>query len=112
GNETGPGDFFKGCAEQQVIDTFAKMVNGVQNEAQFMQEAKAKFASAADGWLIAFAKVNGITVVTHEAYARDAKNNVKIPNVCIEFEVSYCTTFEMLRGVKEQFVLKTRRKKR
>lgn len=109
---TVPEDFFKATADQQVVDTFREMVNWVQMEDQFTVEAKAEFASAADGWLIAFAKVNGLTVVTHEQYASEAKKKVKIPNVCIEFDVPYCDTFDMLRRVKEQFVLKTRRKTR
>ena len=110
--ETVPRVFFKGTADQRVLATFGEMVNWVQTKDQFTPEAKAQFASAADGWLVAFAKVNGLTVVTHEEYAPEAKKIVKIPNVCIEFDVPYCTTFEMLRGVGEQFVLKTRRKKR
>ena len=52
-----------------------------------------------------------MTVVTHEEYAQDVKKSVKIPNVCIEFHVPWCSTFDLLRGVGEQFVLKTRRKK-
>jgi hypothetical protein len=83
----------------------------VQGEDQFTPEAKAAFASEADGWLLAFAHVNGFTVATHEEYAPEAKKSVKIPNVCVEFDVEYCNTFEMIRAVNEQFVLKTRRRR-
>lgn len=110
--KTVPKGFFKGTADRQVVDTFGDMVKWVQTENQFTPEAKAQFASVADGWLIAFAKVNGLTVVTHEEYAPAAKRSVKIPNVCLEFKVDFCDTFKMLRGVREQFVLKTRRKER
>lgn len=108
---TVPGDFFKGTADQRVIEAFGRMVNWVQGEDQFTPEAKAAFASDADGWLIAFARVNGLVVVTHEEYAPQAKKSVKIPNVCIEFDVKYCSTFDLLRAVKEQFVLKSRRRR-
>jgi len=103
--------FFKDTADKRVVDTFTDMVRWVQNEGQFTPEAKAQFASVADGWLVAFAKANSLVVVTHEEYAPGAKNSVPIPNVCIEFDVEYCDTFAMLRDVKEQFVLKTRRRK-
>ena len=106
-----PREFFKGTDDRRVIETFGEMANWVEHEDQFTREAKAQFASVADGWLVAFARVNGLTVVTREEYAPQVKKSVRIPNVCIEFSVKYCTTFEMLRGVKEQFVLKTRRRR-
>lgn len=107
-----PDDIFKGTSDRRVVEAFGKMVNWVQTEDQFVGQAKAEFASAADGWLIAFAKVNGMIVVTHERYAPEAKSSVKIPNVCLEFEVPFCNTFEMLRGLGEQFVRKARQKGR
>lgn len=103
--------FFKGTADKKVSDVFKDMVNWVQNEQQFTPEAKTEFSSVADGWLVAYAKANGLVVVTHEEYARDAKTKVKIPNVCIEFDVDYCSTFDMLRDLKEQFVLKKRQRR-
>lgn len=100
--------FFKGTADKKVIDAFRGMVNWVQNEAQFTADAKAEFSAVADGWVVAYAKANGLTVVTQEAYAPESKKSVKIPNVCVEFDVGYCNTFEMLADLKEQFILKRR----
>ena len=85
------------------------MVKWVQGEQQFTGAAKAEFASVADGWVVAYAKANGLVVVTHEEYAPDAKKKVPIPNVCLEFDVDYCNTFEMLRELKVQFVLRKRK---
>ncbi len=107
-----PEAFFRETADANVINVFSKLVNWAQTQSQFTPEAKAEFATVADAWLVAFARVNGLTVVTHEEYAPQAKRSIKIPNVCVEFGVNYCSTFEMLRGLKEQFVLKTRQKKR
>lgn len=107
-SRTAPASFFKGTEGKSVVDAFGQMVNWVQDERQFTPAAKAEFSSVADGWLVAFAKTNGRTVVTHEAYAPDARNKVKIPNVCKEFDVDYCNTFQMLRDLKEQFGLKKR----
>ncbi len=107
-----PDTFFKRTEDKKVSDVFKDMVNWVQNEQQFRPEAKAEFSSVADGWLVAYAKANGLVVVTHEEYAPDAEKKVKIPNVCIEFDVDYCSTFDMLRDLNEQFVLKKRQRKR
>jgi hypothetical protein len=52
-----------------------------------MPAAKAEFAAAADGWVIAFAQVNRLIVVTQEVYAPDVQKKVPIPNVCLEFNV-------------------------
>jgi Domain of unknown function (DUF4411) len=98
--------FFKGTSDKKVIDAYREMMIWVQSTQQYTQEAKAQFSSVADGWIVAFAKVNGLTVVTHEEYAPEAKNTVPIPNVCIEFSVPYCNTFKMLHALKEQFVLR------
>lgn len=107
--EEAPDTFFKGTADQYVLDAFRAMVNWVQNEAQFTLEAKAGFSSAADGWLVAFAKVNDLVVVTHEGHHPEARTRIPIPNLCIKFKVAYCNTFDMLNALNEQFVLKTRR---
>ena len=104
-----PRTFFKGTADKAVADQFGDMVTWVQAEPQFSPEAKAQFASVADGWVIAYAKANGLVVVTHEEYAPEARKTVPIPNVCLEFNVDYCDTFAMLRALKVQFVLRKRR---
>ncbi len=107
-----PTTFFKSTSDRKVTNALGEMVKWVQSEDQFSQEAKAEFASAADGWLVAFAKVNHLIVVTHEEYAPDARKKVPMPNVCLEFDIDYCSTFEMLRAIKERFVLKTRRRRK
>jgi hypothetical protein len=101
--------FFKGTADKAVTDGFRDMVNWVQSEAQFTAVAKATFSTVADGWLVAYAKANGLVVVTHEEYSPQARKDVPVPNVCIEFEVDYCNTFEMLRDLKVQLTLRKRK---
>jgi|SRR5207245_2619053 len=107
-NDRAPDTFFKGTADKAVSDAFGDMIIWVQNEPQFTPEAKAEFASVADGWVIAYAKANGLVVVTHEEYAPDVRRKVPIPNVCLEFGVDYCNTFEMLRQLKVRLGLKKR----
>ena len=60
--------------------------------------------------MVAYAAANGLIVVTHEQYAPDVSKRVLIPNLCVEFDVTYCNTFEMLRALGVQFILKTKHK--
>lgn len=106
-----PETFFKQTQDQAVYNEFQSMIEWVQSEPQFKPEAKAEFASVADGWIIAYAKVNGLAVVTHEEYAPYAQKRVPMPNVCVEFDVPYFNTFEMLDDLKIKFILSTKKKK-
>jgi hypothetical protein len=56
-----------------------------------------------------YAKVNGLIVVTHEEYAPAVQRKVPMPNVCLEFNVDYINTFEMLEDLKVKFVMSTKR---
>lgn len=105
-----PETFFKKTEDQAVIDKFQEMVNWVFSQPQFTDAAKAEFASVADGWVVAYAAVNGMVVVTHEQYAPEAKRKVPLPNVCVEFDVDYVDTFSMLRDLGEKFVRSTKRR--
>ncbi len=109
--ETVPDTFFQKTQDQAVIDAFKKMVAWVNSESQFTSAAKAEFASVADGWLIAHAKVNRLTIVTHEVYDSASKKKVPMPNVCLEFDVECVNTFEMLEDLKVKFILSTKRKR-
>lgn len=104
-----PETFFKQTEDQAVIDKFQQMVSWVYAQAQFTAAAKTEFASVADGWVVAYAAVNGHVVVTHEQFAPDAKQRVPIPNLCVDFEVEYTNTFEMLRELGEEFIRRTKR---
>ncbi len=109
--EAVPDTFFKKTQDQAVIDAFQDMMAWVNSESQFTSAAKAEFASVADGWLIAYAKVHGLTVVTHEVHAPDAERKVPMPNVGLEFGVVCVNTFEMLEDLRVKFVLSTKRRR-
>jgi len=104
-NDTAPETVFKKTDDKDVIDWFRKIVNWVQNEPQYFQEAKAAFAAGADPWLIAYAKANDLILVTLEVHAPDAKKKVPIPNVGLKFDVKSVNTFEMLTEQQTRFVL-------
>jgi hypothetical protein len=106
-----PDTFFKKTEDQAVIDKFQEMVQWVYAQPQFTDAAKTEFARVADGWVMAYAAVNRLTVVTHEQYLPEAKRKVPIPNVCLEFDIKYVDTFEMLRDLGEKFVRRTKRRR-
>lgn len=103
-----PDSFYKKTQDQAVAEKFGQLVGWVTGQ-PFLPGAKAEFASSADGWLIAYASVNSLKVVTLETHEPDRRNKVKIPNVCLEFDVDYCNTFEMLKELKAKFVNSPRR---
>lgn len=94
---------FASTDDPDVTQAYAEIMNWVSNQAPFSDAAKADFAQGADGWLIAYAKVYGHTVVTHEELAPDVKRKVPIPNVCKAFSVRYVNTFAMLRSLGVRF---------
>lgn len=106
-----PETFFKQTQDQAVFDSFQAMVNWVYSQSQFVQAAKTEFASVADGWLLANAHANSMTVVTHEEFAPQAKRKVPMPNVCLEFGIEYVNTFQMLADLKVKFIRSTKNPK-
>jgi hypothetical protein len=98
-----PETCFASCDDTAVTAQYAEIMAWVQSQDQFFPEAKAEYAGSADGWLIAYAKVNSLIVVTQEVLAPDARKKVPIPNVCQAFGVDYVDTFEMLRDLEAQF---------
>jgi len=101
--KTAPSALFASTQDSAVADQFGAMMAWVQSNAQFKPEAKAEFAQVADGWLAAYAKVNGNTLVTQEEYAPAAKKRVPLPNVCKQFGVDYVDTFARLRDLRACF---------
>lgn len=86
--------------QPDVIDRFGFLMDWVNSQAQFNGAAKEEFARVADGWLVAYAEVNGLTLVTHEQYEPKSKKRVPIPNVCRVVDVPCVDTFQMLRALE------------
>ncbi|MFN0078784.1 MAG: DUF4411 family protein [Prosthecobacter sp.] len=101
-----PKTLFESTETPEVVGNFASMMQWVQEHQQFKTEAKAEFASVADGWLPAYALAHpNHVVVTHEELSPDAKKRVPLPNVCKQFGVPWIDTFAMLRELKARFVM-------
>lgn len=99
-NSDVPQEFFHSCGNSEVVNAFKVIMLWAQRHRQFTDAAKAKFASGADGWLVAFSQVNQTVVVTNEQPAPDSKKEIKLPDVCEAFDVPYCDTFSMLQSLK------------
>ena len=100
-----PESFFYDSNGDDVSAAFADVMLWVQRNAQYFDRAKAKFATEADGWLVAYSMVNGTVVVTNEQPRPDSRNRVLLPDVCIQFQVPYNDTFVMLRKIGARFDL-------
>ena len=100
-----PGAFFAGSDTEAVSNAYTQVMLWVQRNPQFYDYAKAKFATGADGWLVAYSMVNGTLVVTNEQASPEAKGRIALPDVCAKFQVPYRHTFTMLRDLGIQFAL-------
>jgi len=100
-----PKSFFVPSGTADVATEYATIIQWVQANYQ-RQEAVSSFAAKADGWLIAYAKVHGFTIVSEEKLNLEMKKRVANPNVCHQFGVPYCNVFEMLRRTKVKFGLR------
>jgi hypothetical protein len=61
------------------------------------------FLSGADGWIIAHAKCDGGTVVSHESRVDRSSMTPKIPNICTQFGVPCIGLAEMLTKLSFKF---------
>jgi hypothetical protein len=102
-NSVMPLACFASSDEATVIAEYAQMQIWAQQQPQYTPDAKADFAAKADAWLIAFAKANLLTLVTHEAPSPDSRRRVPIPTICEAFGVPYVDTFTMLRDLEARF---------
>ncbi|MEN3942298.1 DUF4411 family protein [Prosthecobacter sp. SYSU 5D2] len=97
-----PDGFFLDDSSAEIATEYGPLMSWVVARG-FTSGAQAKFASDADGWLIATAKKEGFCLVTHEVSRPEARAKVQMPDVCKEFGVAYCNTFDMLRELGCKF---------
>ena len=96
-------EFFLPVDSDAVVSAYTEIMMWVQRHARCFDHAKAKFATGADGWLVACARVQGAAVVTNEAKVPESRREIKLPDVCEEFGVEHPNVFEMLRALEVQF---------
>ncbi len=99
-------DLFLDISDEPTQQAFAEIAQYVSEQASEMRSgAMEEFLSGADPWLIAKARISGMTIVTHEAFNAYIKRKFLIPNICRLFDVPYIDTFELLLTLEAEFVL-------
>ena len=86
----------------------SKSQKGVRRIADYVKQKYAKneydvFLAGADPWVIAQAKDDEATVVTHEVRVPKNSRKIKIPNVCAHFDIGYIHLYAMLRQLRVSF---------
>lgn len=95
--------FFLASDDHQIIETYKKIIYWADDNIQYTNAAKAKFASSADGWLVAHGLVTGKIVVTREESRPNAQKAIKLPDVCNEFGVQWESPFSMLHRLSIKY---------
>jgi hypothetical protein len=98
-----PSTFFVDTDDEDVVGAYSEIMLWVQRNAQYFDPAKAKFATEADGWLTAYAMVHNATVITNEQPRPQSHNRILLPDVCVQFDVAYRNTFEMLNELAVKY---------
>lgn len=98
-----PDAFFVPVGTGPVVQAYRDIMLWVQRHPRYFDHAKAKFATGADGWLDAYARVHDVIVVTNEQSAPESRKEVKLPDVCDQFGVQRSNTFSMLRELRVKF---------
>lgn len=94
-----PSSFFQESGDETTAAAYQEVMLWVHLHPMYL----AKYATEADGWLVAYAMNHGGTVVTHEESAPDSKREIKLPDVCRQFGVSWTDPFLMLKDLGVQF---------
>ena len=97
------GHAFASTDDTDIFQSFSEIMTWVNGQRQFSDAAKSNFATIADGWLIAYAKVKSCVLVTHELLDPHIRRKIPIPNVCQTFNIQFVDTFEMLRTLGVRF---------
>lgn len=98
-----PASFFLTSDGSEVVAAYSKVISWVSQHMQYHGEAKTKFASGADGWLVAHGIVTGQTIVTNEQPRPDSRRAIKLPNAYHQFNVKFEDTFPMLHRLGVQY---------
>ena len=98
-----PAGFFVPVDTDMVMDAYTDIMMWVQRHPRYLDQAKAKFATGADGWLVACARIRDATVVTNEQSAPESRREIKLPDVCEQFGVRRDNLFAMLRVLNIRF---------
>ena len=91
--------------DQKTLILVSEVSDHVNAGVRHTDAAKAAFNASVYPFLIAYARAHNCTVVTLEQSARNIRDVIKLPDVCIDLGVECIDTFEMLRRESPSFVL-------
>ena len=87
------------------LESYVEVSQALQTM-QYTDIAIKDFSKGADYFLAALAYQESYTIVTHEAKSgNNAKNTIKIPNVCESLEIDCIDIAEFLRREQARFIL-------
>lgn len=95
------GDKFinKTINDIDVINSYRRIIQDVQNSKQYTESAKMEFAGVADSWICAHALAHEYTVVTMEKYSVGAKKRIIIPNICKDYDIRCISLLDYIREI-------------
>lgn len=91
--------------DQETLRLVREVADHVNAGVHHTDAAKAAFNASIYPYLIAYSRVHNCTIVTLEQSARNIRDVVKLPDVCIDLGVKCTDTFEMLRRERPSFAL-------
>lgn len=107
-----PEDFFlDDIADQDVMRTYAKVMQWTSASTHFSAQAKAEFAKpdVADAFLIAVAKQHGYEIISQEKSNAASKKKIYLPDAAAAFDVKTIFVYDMLsKHAEATFELKTK----
>ena len=90
----------------EIISKYGEVLANIQTSGLYTQKALAEWSGnrIADPWIVAYAAVNSLTVVTFEVANANLNkqfpsSHPKIPDICKAFGVTYLNLFEMMRAL-------------
>ena len=98
-----PVRFFGPADAGAIVRACTDVMIWLQRRPTYFENAKAKFAADADGWLVAYARVHGAVVVTDEQRAPASGGEVRLPDARDQVGVERDSTFSMLRVLDVPF---------
>ena len=90
-------------ADEKIVPALGE-VSRWANGQNYEAAAISTFLQVADYWLVAHAKAQDWTIVTHEV-PLDSIRKIKIPNACIGLGIACISPYEMLRRERAKFIL-------
>ena len=97
--ETAPNSLFKKVEDIAVVTGYAGVCQWASDSEKFSPQAKSKFLSGADPWLVAYANANDYVIATYEVSEPVSKSSIKLPDAAIQFGVECCQPREMIRSL-------------